>query len=338
MPGYVFSSYLKCYNANEYSSCNRIGVRMKIRNMLTKSFLLVCIVLFFTGCTQSTGACPEQPYADLSDADKFLQDDTLPFRFPLDDADPHTTEFFTQFCTAGRNRLDAPYEYHAAEDYFQPAGTPVYAMADGEVSFSGPRGGYGWLVIVDHPQFNLYSLYGHLSPSRWRIDVGPVKKGELIAYLGDSYENGGSQKQPLEPHLHLGIRAGQRSDYPANGEWRWTAGWIRPCPADVGWLRPSEVISGQAIPDGGYPMPETDFLTLWGIETLFGLLYLTSGIGVSIYATRKNKTFLLVLGGVVFAIAGGIFFKDGWRISPMLLFLAALLLLYGIVRFSQQKL
>jgi len=85
-------------------------------------------------------------------------------------------------------------------------------------------------------------------------------------------------------------------------------------------------------------MPETDFLTLWGVETLFGLLYLTSGIGVSIYATRNNKPFLLVLGGVVFAIAGGIFFKDGWRISPMLLFLAALLLLYGIVRFAQKKL
>jgi len=311
---------------------------MKIRNMLAKSLLLVCSFLFFTGCTQSTGACPEQPYVALSDAGTFGQDDAFPFRFPLDDPNSYRDEGSATFCTAGRSKLDAPYDYHAAEDYHQPAGTPVYAMADGKVSFSGPMGGYGWLIIIDHPQAKLYSLYGHLSPSRWHMDVGPVKKGELIAYLGDDYENGGSPEQPLEPHLHLGIRAGQRRDYPAKGEWRWMAGWIRPCPADIGWLRPSEIISGQSIPDGGYPMPKTDFLTLWGVETLFGLLYLTSGIGVSIYATRKNKPFLLVLGGVVFAIAGVIFFKDGWKISPLLLILAVFLLLHGVVRFARQKL
>ena len=300
--------------------------------MLFQSLLLVCFVLYFTGCTQSTGPCPSQPLADLSEADRYAQDDTLPFRFPLEDANSYRDRETATFCTPGRNKLDAPYDYHAAEDYFQPAGTPVYAMADGKVSFSGPMGGYGWLIIIDHPQANIYSLYGHLIPSRWRMDTGPVTKGELIAYLGDDHENGGSYKQPLEPHLHLGIRAGQRGDYPANGEWRWTAGWIRPCPAEVGWLRPSEVISGQTIPDGGYPTPEAGFLTLWGIETLFGLLYLVSGIGAFIFATRKNKSFLLLLGGVVYAIAGWIFFKDGWRISPLMLVLAAFLLFSGVYR------
>jgi len=305
---------------------------MKTGNMLFQSFLLVCSVLYFTGCSQTTEPCPTQPYADLSDADTFVQDDALPFRFPLEDANPYRTEKFTKFCTAGRNRLDAPYDYHAAEDYFQPAGTPVYAMADGQVSFSGPMGGYGWLIIIDHPQANLYSLYGHLSPSRWRTEKGSVSKGDLIGYLGDDYENGGSREQPLDPHLHLGIRAGQRSDYPGNGEWRWMAGWIRPCPADIGWLRPSEVIAGQAIPEGGYPMPEANFLTLWGVEILFGVLYLVSGMGVVIYSTRKNKPLPLVLGGVMFAIAGVIFFKDGWKISPMLLVLAAILVFWGVYR------
>ena len=305
--------------------------------MLIKSFLLVCIVLFFTGCAQSTGPCPVQPYAELSEADQFAQDDTLPFRFPLDDADPHRTEYFTQFCTAGRNNLDAPYKYHAAEDYFQPAGAPVYAMADGDVSFSGTAGGYGWLIIIDHPQYNIYSLYGHLSPSRWYMRPGPVAKGDLIGHLGDDYENGGSPEQPLEPHLHLGIRAGQRSDYPTRGEWRWMAGWIPLCPADVGWLRPSEVISRQSIPEGGYPMPDTDFLAMWGVETLFGLLYLASGLGVLIFATKKNKPLLLVLGGAVIAVAGGIFFKDGWKISPLMLVLSVVLLFFGIKGFVQRK-
>jgi len=278
-----------------------------------------------------------QLYVDLSDADQFAQDDTLPFRFPLDDADPHTTELFTLFCTPGRDKLDEPYNYHAAEDYFQPAGTPVYAMANGDVSFSGRMGGYGWLIIIDHPQYHIYSLYGHLSPSRWYMRSGSVAKGDLIGYLGDSHENGGSLEQPLEPHLHLGIRAGQRRDYPAKGEWRWMAGWIRPCPADVGWLHPSEVISGQSIPEGGYPMPNTDFLAMWGVETLFGLFYLASGLGMLIYAPRKNKPFLLVFGGVVIAIAGLLFLKSGWRISPLMLVLAVILLFSGVYQLLKKK-
>ncbi len=170
------------------------------------------------------------------------------------------------------------------------------------------------------------------------METGPVSKGDLIAYLGDSHENGGSLKQPLEPHLHLGIRAGQRSDYSGKGEWRWMAGWMRPCPADIGWLRPSEVISGQNIPDGGYPKPDADFLTLWGIETFLGLIYLAGGIGAFISATRKKKPLLLILGGGVYAIAGWVFLKGGWRISPLLLILAAILLLFGIVRFARRKL
>jgi len=309
---------------------------MKTRNMLFQSFLLMWSLLFLTGCSQSAEPCLSKPLADLSDADTFAEDDRLPFRFPLDDPNSYREEFAT-FCTPGRNRLDAPYNYHAAEDYHQPAGTPVYAMADGEVSFSGPMGGYGWLIIIDHPQANIYSLYGHLSPSRWYIKKGPVSKGELIAYLGDDNENGGSRKQPLDPHLHFGIRAGQRNDYPGNGEWRWMAGWIRPCPAGVGWLRPSEVIAGQSIPAGGYPEPSLSFLARWGFELLFGLLYLASAMGMFIFSTRKDKPLLLLLAGVVFLIAGLIFYKDGWRISYMLLVLAVPLMFLGIKRFAQQK-
>jgi len=302
---------------------------MKTRKKRSKPLLLAYIILFlscFAGCAQNTGPCPTQPYADLSDADKYAGDDTLPFRFPLDDANSYRTKESAKFCTASSGP-ESSRKYHAAEDYFQPAGTPVYAMADGEVSFSGRMGGYGWLIIIDHPQFNIYSLYGHLSPSRWRMDTGLVSKGDLIAYLGDAHENGGSREQPLEPHLHLGIRAGQRNNYPAKGEWRWMAGWIRPCPAGVGWLRPSEVIAGQSIPDGGYSKPDAAFLTLWGVETIFGLLYLASGIGTFIFASRKNKPLLLLLGGAVLAIAGWIFLRDGWRISPLMLILAANLLL-----------
>ncbi len=221
-------------------------------------------------------------------------------------------------------------KYHAAEDFFHPPGTPVYAMANGKISFSGPMGGYGWLIIVDHPQANLYSLYGHLSPSRWRLKSGTVEKGDLIAYLGDSHENGGTQENPLEPHLHLGIRAGQREKYPGRGEWRWQAGWIKPCPTDLGWLQPSFIIASQEIPEGGYSEPNANFLTKWGVELLFGGFYLIWGIGILIYATRRRKTILLFITGVVLLAADWFFYRDGWKMSPVLFPLALLLLFTAI--------
>ena len=135
------------------------GVRMKNSQILSRLPWLAYMLVFlqiFSGCAQNTGPCPLQPYVDLSDVEKFARDDSLPFRFPLDDANSYRDKS-SSFCTAGRDRLDEPYRYHAAEDYYQPAGTPVYAMADGQVSFSGPMDGYGWLIIIDHPQANLYS-------------------------------------------------------------------------------------------------------------------------------------------------------------------------------------
>ncbi|MCP4416854.1 MAG: hypothetical protein GY805_09540 [Chloroflexi bacterium] len=73
--------------------------------------------------------------------------------------------------------------------------------------------------------------------------TGPVAKGDLIAYLGDSDENGSSAKYgTIYPHLHFGIRQGQRTNYPASGNWRWTAGWTYECPSEIGWMQPSQFI------------------------------------------------------------------------------------------------
>jgi len=208
-------------------------------------FAGLCLVaLLLAGCsTEYPESCPASTPMGLLDADEIASDDSLPFTFPLKESAMDYELFFGWFGVSNEcpPNMNDCYEhpvlqFHAAEDYKRPAETPVYAMADGRVSFSGTAGGYGWLIIIDHPQANLYSLYGHLSPSRWKLNEGTdVKKGDLIAYLGDPDENGGSKKSPLEPHLHFGIRAGQRDDYPGRGEWRWMAGWIRLCPQDLGW-------------------------------------------------------------------------------------------------------
>ena len=42
--------------------------------------------------------------------------------------------------------------FHAAEDYKRPAGTPVYAMADGRISFSGRRAAMAGLILINHSQ------------------------------------------------------------------------------------------------------------------------------------------------------------------------------------------
>jgi hypothetical protein len=209
-------------------------------------------------------------------------------------------------------------------------------MADGNISFSGPMGGYGWLTIIDHPQANLYSLYGHLSPSRWRKESGRVEKGELIAYLGDPDENGGSSEHPLRPHLHFGVRAGQRSDYPGIGEWRWQAGWIRSCPPDLGWLQPSAIITSQDIPVGGFPEPTAGFVVIWGFVLLLAGVYFSGGVCTLVFAIRRNRPFALLLYGVILIAAGSIFYSMGTELTYALVAMAALCLAIGICQFIRR--
>jgi murein DD-endopeptidase MepM/ murein hydrolase activator NlpD len=295
----------------------------------------ILLVFLLSGCTRPPESCPPQPPADLSGALAYAEDDQLDFRFPLDelgnDARPHPAIF----CTSGGS--GAARKYHAAEDYHLPAGTPVYAIADGIISFSGPMGGYGWLIIVDHPQANMYSLYGHLSPSRWRLESGSVEKGDLVAYLGDADENGGSPAQPLRPHLHFGIRAGQRTDYPGMGEWRWQAGWIKPCPRDLGWLRPSAIITGQEIPPGGFSEPAAGLFEKWGIELVFISIYVFGGACVLVFASRRNKPIVPVMYGGLMIVAGWVLFNKGTRISYALFSMAVLSLAFAIVQYIRRR-
>lgn len=205
--------------------------------MRKRPFILLLIgVMWLLACRQVPESCPSAATAPAGRLNGQLDDDA-PIQFPLDDYTVLTQ--FEQYSDSGV----FAHKRHAAEDADGVPGTAVYAIADGNISFSGKKGGYGLLIIIDHPQTNTYSLYGHLSPSRWHRDTGPVAQGELIAYLGDSDENGSSAKYgTIYPHLHFGIRQGQRKDYPSDGDWRWMAGWTYACPAQIGWLQPSQFI------------------------------------------------------------------------------------------------
>ena len=312
------------------------------QSFLRLLILLTLIVLLLTGCSQKYPAiCPSSTPVGLVEAEDIAQDASLPFRFPLEASTIDDSLFFSWFgvsnecmpdikdCYGYPERL-----YHAAEDYKVPAGTPVYAMADGQISFSGRAGGYGWLILIDHPQVNLYSLYGHLSPSRWKLKSGmEVKRGDLIAYLGNSDENGGSVDEPLEPHLHFGVRAGQITDYPGRGEWRFMAGWIHYCPQDLGWLQPSRVITNQDIPLGGYPQPEVPFLTHRGFEILLTSIYTLGGAGMVAFAVRKKQRFFMVLPGILVIAAGIVFYNNHVLSTYTLLGLGIPILASGIYYF-----
>lgn len=275
---------------------------MQRRNYYIISFAVLALIIILTfilvpRLTKPSEYCSPPEYVDLSQANVYAADPNLPFRFPVDD--------LTKGQLLGANFADYGYtdaspnsrEYHAAEDYHQPAGSPVYAFADGVISYSGPRTGYGWLIIIDHPHLNLYSLYGHLSPSRWKIDSGPVEKGDLIAYLGDPDENGGTEENPLTPHLHFGIRSGQRIHYPTIGEWRWMAGWIKYCPQALGWLQPSKIITEQDIPAGGFRNPQAALWSMWWQELLWSLwILMVATAALTRIAMTKNRVAVIAFG------------------------------------------
>jgi hypothetical protein len=306
---------------------------------------LSILVLLLAACASYPETCPSSTPVGLTEAAEITADGSLPFRFTLDESSIDETLFYGWFAVSNECTPDITdcYEYpvrqyHAAEDYKRPAGTPVYAMTDGRVSYSGPAGGYGWLIIIDHPQANLYSLYGHLSPSRWKLVRGtPVKRGDLIAYLGDPDENGGSAEQPLEPHLHFGVRAGQQADYPGRGEWRFMAGWTRSCPQDLGWLQPSAVITSQEIPPGGYPQPAMGFLVRWGSELLVTGIYTIGGAGMLFFAIRRKLRLMMLLPGLFLIAAGIVFHNNGIASTYGLLAIGICMVAFGIWRYIRRS-
>ena len=295
--------------------------------------LLLSATIGLTGCIESDQSCPSRIAVDLHDPANFVTNNDLPFRFPLDSYNLTLPMDSAKFATFG---YVAPgeREYHAAEDIHLPPGTPVYAIADGKISYSGPMGGYGWLVIIDHPQANLYSLYGHLSPGQWSVNDGDdVRKGDLIAYLGEEHENGGSRKEPLRPHLHFGVRAGQMKDYPGSGEARWMAGWIKPCPQDVGWLQPSKIITEQHIPPGGFELPRMAFLDTWAVDLLLTSFFLIGGIFSFVASVKSGKYYIAAFFGVFVILAVYFMNNKGYYTNLTLSITGILLLLYGFYGF-----
>lgn len=99
------------------------------------------------------------------------------------------------------------YRPHHGLDYSAPAGTPVSAVGEGTVIFSGYKKQYGKLVIIRHPN-NWKTYYGHLSKI-----AKAVRKGRKIAQ-GQVIGSVGSTGLATGPHLHYELRVHNKPTNP----------------------------------------------------------------------------------------------------------------------------
>ena len=89
------------------------------------------------------------------------------------------------------------YKRHNGIDYGSPSGTPIMATANGRVTFSGRKSGYGKLMIVKHPN-GYQTYYAHCS--RLLKKRGQqVEQGQVIAKVGQTGVATG-------PHVHYEVR------------------------------------------------------------------------------------------------------------------------------------
>lgn len=99
---------------------------------------------------------------------------------------------------------------HNGVDFEAPLGTPVSAVYQGSLAFTGWVDGYGQLAIVDHGDA-WFTIYGHLSRSLHQVGE-TVEAGELLGFVGDSGSLQG-------PRLYFEIRHHGTPQNPAD--------WIR---------------------------------------------------------------------------------------------------------------
>lgn len=97
---------------------------------------------------------------------------------------------------------------HKGMDIAGPRGTAIYAADGGIVTYAGWKGGYGYVVIINHNYNGYETFYAH--NSKLLVSVGQkVYKGQQIAKMGSTGNSTGS-------HCHFEIRYNGVAKNPLN--------------------------------------------------------------------------------------------------------------------------
>lgn len=108
------------------------------------------------------------------------------------------TRISSKFTYKRKHPVHGDYRPHTGVDYAAPAGTPVYAVADGEVVLAQYKGGGGNTVYIQHAA-GMKTGYLHLQKFASGIKVGKyVSQGDVIGYVGSTGTSTG-------PHLDYRI-------------------------------------------------------------------------------------------------------------------------------------
>jgi len=95
-----------------------------------------------------------------------------------------------------KSRFTGLREFHKGYDIATKVGTPIISTANGVITFAGPKGNWGNLVIIDHGH-GLMTRYAHCEKIlKKRGDR--VRRGDTIALVGDTGRSTG-------PHVHYEV-------------------------------------------------------------------------------------------------------------------------------------
>ena len=92
---------------------------------------------------------------------------------------------------------------HQGWDLYAPEGTPIYAVADGQILITRDGGDYGKLIVLSISGTALYAAYAHLSV----MFVSPGERvvvGELLGKTGCTGNAAGMKGD--DQHLHFEVR------------------------------------------------------------------------------------------------------------------------------------
>ena len=152
--------------------------------------------------------------------------------------------------------------WHTGENWHleqgETGGSPVFAVADGDVVFAGSN--YPGLVVIIRHADDLYSMYGHLDFDAVVAEGERLKRGQLLGHVLTRTDGRLS-------HLHFELRTfyisneinGDSPSYGVNCGYNCPPGpgyWpmIDPRhPSQMGWRNPSSVIANRAFAGGAIP-------------------------------------------------------------------------------------